>query len=144
MLDGYQAFIMLPTPDDLSIDLVRAKLQQVFDRIDSPPQVETTLPDRLTISIARGDNSTSADWQIRVATNCTPSVLVEARAIAAAHLEPDDPRQTALATYPCRIEIGCDPDPTMDRFNYYVYVLEALETLPGAIVFDPTTTGFIE
>jgi hypothetical protein len=145
MLDGYRAFIMLPTtPDDLSIDLVRTKLGQVFDRIDSLAQVEITLPDLLTISIARGDSSTSADWQMRVTTNCTPSVLVEARAIASTYLEPDDPRQLTLATYPYRIEIGCDPDPTMERFNYYVYVLEALETLPGAIVFDPTTTGFIE
>ena len=144
MLEGYQAFIMLPAHKAPSIDLVRERLQQVFDRIEADARIETTAPNRLNISIAPGDGDAHEDWQMRICTNSNPSVLVEAQEIAAEHMEPDDIRKPILATYDFRIEIGCDPDPNMDRFNYYVNVLESLETLPGAIVFDPTTTGFIE
>jgi hypothetical protein len=144
MLEGYQAFIMLPAQMAPSIDRVREQLQQVFDRIDDTASIETTTPDRLNITISQAASSASEHWQMRVYTNHDPSVLVEAGEIAIAHMEPDDPRRAILATYDSRIEIGCDPDPNMDRFNYYVRVLESLSTLPGAIVFDPTTTGFIE
>lgn len=136
MLNGYRAFILLPAHNAPSIERVKHELQQVFDRVEAPTRIEITDPNCLTLSIA--------DWQIRIYTNGDPSVLVEAQEIAAAHLEPDDPRQATLPTYDFRIEIGCDPDPRMERFNYYVYVLETLNNFPGAIVFDPTTTGFIE
>jgi hypothetical protein len=144
MLDGYQAFIMLPARKAPSIDRVREQLQQVFDRVDATARIETAEPNCLNITISPGASGASEDWQMRVYANHDPSVLTEAQEIAAAHMESDDPRKSALATYDFRIEIGCDPDPTMDRFNYYVHVLESLSTFPGAIVFDPTTTGFIE
>jgi hypothetical protein len=143
MLEGYQALIMLSGREAPSIDLVKERLQEVFDRVDKTAALETTAPNCLKISIAPGDSGAD-DWQMRVSTNHDPAVLTEAQEIAAAHMEPDDPRKPTLATYDFRIEIGCDPDPNMDRFNYYVRVLESLSTLPGAIVFDPTTTGFIE
>ncbi len=136
MLEGYQAFIMLPAQKAPSIELVKDRLLQVFDRLEVPTQVEIITANRLTISVP--------DWQMRVNINADPSVLVEARSIAAAHMEPDDSRKQTLATYDFRIEIDCDPDPRMERFNYYVHVLDALQIFPGAIVFDPTTTGFIE
>ena len=144
MLDGYQAFIMLPSQKAPSIDQVRERLGQVFDLVDDRASIETVAPDCLNITISPGSNGTSEDWQMRLYTNYDLSVLAEAQEIASSHMEPDDPRKPALATYDFRIEIGCDPDPQMDRFNHYVRVLGSLSTLPGAIVFDPTTTGFIE
>jgi hypothetical protein len=144
MLDGYQAFIMLPAQKAPSIEHVRERLQQVFDLVEDRASIETAAPGCLNITISPSSNGASENWQIRVYTNDDPSVLEEAQEIAAAHMEPDDPRKPTLATYDFRIEIGCDPDPTMDRFNHYVRVLGSLSTLPGAVVFDPTTTGFIE
>jgi hypothetical protein len=144
MLEGYQAFIMLPARAAPSIDRVLERLQQVFDRVDDTARIETAESDCLKISISQGESGAREVWQMRVYTNHDPSVLIEAQEIAAAHMEHDDPRKPTLATYDFRIEIGCDPDPQMERFNYYVHVLESLATLPGAIVFDPTTTGFIE
>jgi hypothetical protein len=144
MLEGYQAFIMLPAQTAPSIELVRDRLQQVFDRIEAGTRIETTAPNRLNIAISSGKDEANEDWQMCVCTNSEPSVLIEAQEIAAAHMESDDPRKPILATYDFRIEIGCDPDPSMDRFNYYVHILDSLEKLPGAIVFDPITTGFIE
>jgi hypothetical protein len=144
MLEGYQAFIMLPAQKAPSIERVKEQLQQVFDRVDNLTSIETAAPDRLKITISPTESGASADWQMRLYTNHDPSVLEESQEIAASHMEHDDPRKPALATYAFRIEIGCDPDPSMERFNHYVRVLESLSTLPGAIVFDPTTTGFIE
>ncbi len=144
MLAGYQALVMLPTQNAPSLESIAEMLHNRFaltrdrlvDSTAAPPQIEATEADSLTISIA--------DWQIHLHPNRDPSVLAEAQEIAALYLEPDDRRKTILPTYDFRIEIACDPDPTMERFNYYVYVIETLETIPGAIVFDPTTTGFIE
>jgi hypothetical protein len=144
MLEGYQAFIMLSAQTAPSIDRVREQLQQVFDRVDDTASIDLTTPNCLTIAISLSAIGETQDWQMRVYTNHDPSVLVEAQEIATSHMEPDDPRKPTLATYDFRIEIATDPDPYLDRFNYYVHVLESLSTLPGAIVFDPTTTGFIE
>jgi hypothetical protein len=144
MLEGYQAFIMLPAHKAPSIELVKERLQQVFDRVDDLKSIEIAAPDCLKIAISPSASGAGEDWQMRVYTNHDPSVLAESQEIAASHMEPDDPRQPTLSTYDFRIEIGCDPDPNMDRFNHYVRVLESLSTLPGAIVFDPSTTGFIE
>ena len=144
MLEGYQAKILLPSQDVPDLDSVKTKLQQVCDRIKAHTRLESDRSNCLTISISAPENDPPEDWLMRVYTNHEPHVLVESQEIAAAYMEPDDPRQAALATYGFRLEVSCDTDPDMDRFNYYVYVIEALASFPGAIVFDPTTTGFIE
>jgi hypothetical protein len=132
---SYQAFVMLPTEHSPSPDLVKQQIQQRFDLANPLAQIEIE-PDYITITVE--------DWQMRVCANSDPSVLEEAQEIAAKHLEPDDPKQAALVTYGFRLEISCDEDPNMDYFNCYIYVLEALSEFPDAIVFDPSTTGFIE
>ncbi len=132
---SYQAFIMLPTENSPSPESVKDRLQPVFDTVNPMAQFAIE-PDCLIISI---DN-----WQIRIYSNNDPSVLLESQEIAAEHLEPEDPKQSALSRCGFRLEVSCDVDPNMDRFNYYIHVLEALTTFPNAIVFDPTTTGFIE
>jgi hypothetical protein len=132
---SYQAFVMLPTENSPSPDLVKQQIQQRFDLANPVAQIAIE-PNHITITVE--------DWQLRIATNGDPYVLIESQEIAAAHLESDDPKQAELATYGFRLEISCDEDPNMDYFNYYIYVLEALSGFPGAIVFDPSTTGFIE
>ncbi len=132
---SYQAFVMLPTENSPSSDLVKQQLQQRVDGATPPAQIAIE-PDYITITVA--------DWQLRISANGDPFVLEEAQEIAATHLEPEDPKREILATYGFRLEISCDEDPNMDYFNYYIYALEALSEFPGAIVFDPSTTGFIE
>jgi hypothetical protein len=126
---------MLPTENSPSPDLVKQQIQQRFDLADPPVQIAIE-PDYITITIE--------DWQMRISANGDPYVLEEAQEIAAKHLEPDDPNRAILATHGFRLEISCDEDLNMDYFNCYIYVLEALSEFPGAIVFDPSTTGFIE
>jgi phosphoribosylaminoimidazole carboxylase (NCAIR synthetase) len=132
---SYQAFVMLPTENPPSLDLVKQHIHQRVDGANPPARIAIE-SDYITITVE--------DWQLRIAANCAPDVLVEAQEIAAKHLEPEDPKRTMLATYGFRLEISCDEDPNMDYFNYYIYALEALSGFPGAIVFDPSTTGFIE
>jgi hypothetical protein len=132
---SYQAFVMLPTENSPSLDLVQQQIHQRFDGANPPAQIAIE-SDCLTITVE--------DWQLRITANSDPSVLAESQEIAATHLEPEDPNQSILATYGFRLEISCDEDPNMDYFNYHIYALEALSEFPGAIVFDPSTTGFIE
>jgi hypothetical protein len=132
---SYQAFVMLPTENSPSPDLVKQQLQQRFDLANPLAQIAIE-PEYISITVE--------DWQLRISANGDPYVLEEAQEIAAEHLEPDDPKRVALATYGFRLEISCDEDPNMDYFNYYIYALEALSEFSGAIVFDPSTSGFIE
>jgi hypothetical protein len=126
---------MLPTDNSPSLDRVKDLLQPVLEHVNPMTQFAIE-SDFISISIE--------DWQMRIWANSDPSVLIESQEIAAAHLEPEDPNQSTLLTYGFRLEISCDLDPNLDRFNYYIHVLEALETLPGAIIFNPSTAGFIE
>ena len=132
---SYQAFVMLPTENSPAPDAVKQQIQQRFDLAHPVAQIAIE-PDYITITIE--------DWQLRISANGDPYVLEEAQEIATQHLELGDPKRAALATYSFRLEISCDEDPNMDYFNCYIYVLEALSEFPGAIVFDPSTTGFIE
>ena len=140
---SYQAFVMLPTENSPSPECVKDRLQQVFhasqerlgEQVNPEPQIAID-SDCLTISIE--------DWQMRIYLNCDPCVSIESQDIAATHLESADPKQAALSTCGFRLELSCDLDPHLDRFNYYINVLEALATFPGAIIFNPSTTGFIE
>ncbi len=131
---SYQAWIMLPTDNSPSSECVKNRLQEVFDRVN-PAAVFTIKPDYLIISIE--------DWQIQIYLNHDPAVLAESQEIAELYLEPNDPQKSALVNYGFRLEISCDRDRNLERFSYYIFVLEALETFAGAIVFNPITTGFI-
>lgn len=126
---------MLPKENAPSLDLVRQQIHQRADGANPPAQIAIE-SDCITITVE--------DWQLRISANGDPDVLEESQEIAATHLEPEDPKRAILATYGFRLEISCDEDPNMDYFNYYIYALEALSEFPGAIVFDPSTTGFIE
>jgi hypothetical protein len=42
-----------------------------------------------------------------------------------------------------RIATHADDDPNMDYFNDYIFVLEALESFDGLILFDPVAGSLI-
>ncbi len=131
----YQALVMLPNENQPSLDLIKEQLQQVFERIDPLASIRVKL-DRLIIAID--------DWQMNIRPNSSPDTIVTSQEIADLYLDEDDLRRSDLANYGFHIEVDSTPDPQMDRFKYYVSVLDALANFPGAIVFNPSTKGFIE
>jgi hypothetical protein len=131
----YQAVVMLPTENQPTLDRIKDRLQKVFERVDPIACIRINL-DRLIIAID--------DWQMNIYPQSSPDTIAASQNIADLYLEADDPQKSELANYGLHIEVSCHPDPQMDRFKYYVCVLDALADFPGAIVFNPSTKGFIE
>jgi hypothetical protein len=134
----YQALVMLPTQNQPSFDRITDLLHQVFDRVAPTAQIDIRA-DLVTIAID--------DWEMNISPHNDANTVVEAQTIARSYLAEDDPLSaTDLENYGFHLEVNCAPDedPHMDRFRYYVSVLEALANFPGAIIFNPITKGFIE
>jgi hypothetical protein len=78
----------------------------------------------------------SADWEIHLTLNESPTVLEESREMAG-HIggEEDAKDITACAR---RVEVASDtPDPEMNHFNDYLFVIEVLQSFKGVIAVDP-------
>ena len=92
-------------------------------------------------------------WVLKVALNLESHVPEEASEIAqmlqtnqctASSPEVlERARNAPLETYPARLEVSSQPDPNMDHFNMYLFVLEALAALEGSIAFDPSSAMFV-
>jgi hypothetical protein len=54
------------------------------------------------------------------------------------------PDQARIASFNRLVTTAADPDPNMDYFNDYVFVLEVLENFAGTYLFDPNNGTFIE
>lgn len=130
----YQALIMLPNEDRPSLDRIKEILQKLL-ALDPIARIKVQL-DRAIVAID--------DWQMSIQLQDSPHTIAAAQKIAELYLEEDDPRRLAIGNYSYHIEIDCQPDPQMNRFKYYVSVLDALANFPGAIIFNPLTNGFIE
>jgi hypothetical protein len=88
----------------------------------------------------RGDQITVAkgDWSIELAVVAGPQVQGESEGLAGniAGLEP--PEAAAIAACDRRVEVWSDtPDPFMEHFNEYLYVVEVLKSFRGVVVVDP-------
>jgi hypothetical protein len=78
----------------------------------------------------------SADWEIHLSLNQSPTVLVESREIAGHIGGSEDAKDIAVCAR--RVEIASDiPDPEMDHFNDYLFVVEVLQSFKGLIAVDP-------
>jgi hypothetical protein len=72
----------------------------------------------------------------------TPSVLVESQEIANKFIH-DPIISSFIASCDARIEVICEEDVDMDYFNIYIYILEALVTLPNVIVFETASENLL-
>lgn len=81
------------------------------------------------------------DWAIAVGYEKGDVVAEESREIAEAYAE-FRPDRSAIAHCRQRIVVNSAPDPEMEHFNDFVLVLESLEKIPGAVLFDPQNESF--
>lgn len=135
----YQALVMLPTQHQPSLARITELLQQVFDRVAPAAQIDVRADNRVTIAID--------DWEMNIHPHNDANTVVASQIIARAYLETDNSiSATDLENYGFYLEVNCAPDedPNMNRFRYYVSVLEVLANFPGAIIYNPITKGFIE
>ena len=82
------------------------------------------------------------DFLVRVHYTCEPHVRQESAEIAETFAAARADR-ARLAAAPCRYELSSDDDPDGDHLNDMIFLVEAAETLPGVVAFDPAAGEFL-
>lgn len=125
----YQAFLLLTPEAELTV----ADVQDILRSIN----------DRWQISLhERGVIVNSDEWEIHIALNEEPWVRDESQEIATA-LE-DFPEAREIEQCDRRWEVHSHtPDPEMDYFNDYLFIVERLSRFPGVIAVDPCEPGLL-
>ncbi len=78
----------------------------------------------------------SVDWEIHLSMNAAPTVLDESREMARHIGGAEDAKDLAVCAR--RVEVASDiPDPEMNHFNDYLFVVEVLQSFNGLIAVDP-------
>ena len=78
----------------------------------------------------------SADWEIHLTLDESPTVLDESREIAEHIGGAEDAKDIAVCAR--RVELASDiPDPEMEHFNDYLFAIEVLQSFKGLIAVDP-------
>ena len=139
---GYEAMILLPH-DQFSIADARTLLEARFAGHN----------DLMVRSGKWLEVKSSDGWALRLSYHAETFVLEESAEIAqslrdgkltaAAPELLERSKAVNLETFPARFEISCKPDPNMDHFNDYLYVLEALQSLEGSVAFDHSNGMFV-
>lgn len=83
-----------------------------------------------------------SNWSLRLLFAVASHVLIESKEIAAG-VATHRANRDIIASCNRRIEITSAPDPKMDHFNDYIFVLEVLERIPGVVLFDPYAGTFM-
>jgi hypothetical protein len=138
---SYNAFILLPSVASVSPEGVLNRIQDFYRalcREGQPPARFENRHGEVTLIIE--------GWSLRVILDHGEHVIEEAAEIVedleAGRLTASEPRlldqakAIGLGSYTARLDISSDDDPNMDYFNDYIFVIEALNAIPGAVAFD--------
>jgi hypothetical protein len=138
----YSALILMPQVSELSFEKLRQKIISFFNK-KSFPEVDINIFDKDVqfgkVQLCLKKN----DWSIDISYNNEPYVLEEAIEISEKYSSEDSDRQLFLEKCNSRFEIYSNPDPNMDYFNYYMWILGIFSEYEGVIIFDPQSTCFV-
>jgi hypothetical protein len=121
----YRAYGLLLSGTDFTLEAATTRLTAKF-----PGYAVTRRGDQITFS--------KGDWEIEVALVGGPQVQGESEGLSGdlAGLEPAE--AAAIAACDRRVEVWSDtPDPSMEHFNEYLFVVEVLKSFRGVVVVDP-------
>jgi len=121
----YRAYGLLLSDTDFTLEAAAARLTAKF-----PGCSVTRGGEQITVS--------KGDWEIELALVSGPQVQGESEGLAGnlAGLEPAE--AAAIAACDRRVEVWSDtPDPSMEHFNEYLFVVEVLKSFRGVVVVDP-------
>jgi hypothetical protein len=119
----YQAFGLLQQTTDFSLEEAENRLRIKFPGFTvsrSGPQIR----------IAKDD------WEIELRLNSDAAVQTESAELAERLAGVEDGRD--IASCARRVEVWSEtPDPMMEHFNDFLFVVEVLQSFRGVIVVDP-------
>ena len=130
---AYQAFILLPSDSEASIEDVRRILEDYY----SGDVRDITFNDnenKLTVTID--------DWDLSINRNSKPHVIEESREMAD-KFAGQRPDKNEIASSGVRLEVSTDDDDNMDYFNDYLEIIEKLGNFKGAKIWEGAQSEFI-
>jgi hypothetical protein len=126
----YASMLMIPADHPITWPELQERISARFNALVSKPRSQHRIihSDALT-KIRVGV------WELRVSWQADLDVVVESKEIAQFATKG---RSDKAIVESCnrRVTTAADPDPDMNYFNDYVYVLEILQALPDVYVFD--------
>lgn len=124
----YRVSLLIPPDNLLSFDEIVHKLETHL-RSRSPKPLQVVVEGQNLI--LRRDH-----WSLKVYWEVNERIKDESEDIAEKFAS-ERPDKHVIAACNRRITTAGDPDPNMDYFNEFVYVLEVFEQLANVYMFDP-------
>ncbi len=127
----YRAFGLLRTDSDFSLDEAATRLTAKFPGF----------------GVARDGNQvvvSQGEWWIALALASGPEIRDETEGLLGrlAGVEPQEAE--ALTASDRRVEVWTDvPDPFMEHFDHYLFVIEVLKSFNGLLAVDPKEPGLL-
>ncbi len=132
---AYQAFILLPSDTEVSIEEVRRILENYYSDDAGEVTFETD-GNKLTVTID--------EWECFVYLNSKPSVLEESKQMAEIFAAQRRDRDE-IAASGVRLEITTEDDnEEMEFFNDYVEIVEQLGKFRGAKTWEGAQEEFLD
>ena len=136
---AYLALGLVPPSTDISFHAVAPLVFQAFPGEVPAKKAQRTVEDgQLTTWIIWLE---WPDWKVQIRPVAGTKVLEFANKVAS--VDPSRQDNSVIASCDRLIEVQGTDDANMDHFNDYVFVLQALENLPGVVLFDPRDVSFI-
>jgi hypothetical protein len=130
---SYEAFILLPPNSAASLEQAEVRLLNFYK--NNERSVKTQRYEKKLDLIIDG-------WICHIYLNRQPHVLAESKEMAETFAS-DRADKIAISGCDRRFEIICQPDPDLDYFNDYLFVLEELGSLDGAKTWEGITGKFL-
>ena len=127
----YRAFGLLRPDSDFTIEQAQARLTAKF-----PGFAVTRDANQIVVS--------QGEWWIAMALVSGPEIQMEIEGLVG-HLAGVEPAEAVvLAESDRRIEVSTDvPDPFMEHFDHYLFVVEVLKSFKGVLAVDPKEPGIL-
>ncbi len=127
----YRAFGLLSPDTDFNLDESLARMTEKFPGF-------TVARDGDRINVSKGE------WWISLAVVAGAHIQKETEGLIG-HLAGVEPAEAeALVASDRRVEVWTDvPDPFMEHFNDYLFVVEVLKSFTGLLAVDPNEPGVL-
>ena len=127
----YRALGLLRPETDFTVEQAQARLAAKF-----PGFAVTREGDQITV--------TGGEWWIALALVSGEHIREETEGLVG-HLAGVEPEEAeALVASDRRVEVWTDvPDPFMEHFNDYLFVVEVLKSFDGLLAVDPNEPGLL-
>jgi hypothetical protein len=127
----YRALGLLQPTSDFTLDEAHARLTAKFPGFGVAREGNQ-------ITVSKGD------WWIAMALVSGPDVQMETEGLVGRLAGVEPPEAEALTTSDSRVEVWTDvPDPFMEHFNDYLFVIEVLKSFNGLLAVDPKEPGVL-